>query len=155
VIELPYVGGEVGMVILLPDTIDGLAELEKKITPRILKDVMGKMLYGEITVHIPKFKLEASYKLKDILSALGMSDIFDKADLSGIGTNLYVTEVYHKAFIDVNEEGTEAAAATAVAMALCKRKEIKFEANHPFMFMIWDHKLDVPLFIGRLVNPSV
>lgn len=157
VIELPYVGGEVGMVILLPDTIDGLAELENKITPTILKDIMDKMYYDEITVHIPKFKLETSYQLKEILSALGMADMFDdkRADFSGIGKDLYVSDVFHKAFVDVNEEGTEAAAATgAVMMLMCMRMETKFEANHPFMFMIWDHKLDVPLFIGRLVNPS-
>jgi serpin B len=157
VIELPYVGDELGMVILLPDTIDGLVELEKKITPRILKDVMDKMVYNEITVHIPKFRLESSYKLKEILSALSMPDLFDerKADLSGIGQNLHVSNVFHKAFVDVNEEGTEAAAATGAVIALKSMLlETKFEANHPFMFMIWDHKLDVPLFIGRLVNPS-
>jgi serpin B len=95
--------------------------------------------------------------MKQVLSSLGMSDLFDKdkADLSGMGKDLHVSGVFKKAFIDVNEEGTEAASSTwDGAMVLSDDTLPQFQADHPFFFMIWDHRLNVPLFIGRLTNPN-
>lgn len=156
-IEIPYVGEDLGMVLLLPDDIDGLSGLEKQLTSTLLQNVMSHMVKEKITVKIPKFKLEASYEMKDILKSLGMVDLFDDnlADLSGMGKDIFVSQVFHKAFVDVNEEGTEAAAATgAVMMLMCYIPPTTFVADHPFMFMIWDHRLNVPLFIGRVTNPK-
>lgn len=154
VIELPYMDDELGMLILLPKDKDGLAMIEENLTFKTLKDIMENMFYDEITVHLPKLKLQSSYMLSGILSALGMHDLFDsqRADLSGIAQDIYVTDVFHNTFIDVNEEGSEEETALGLR-GMCN--STKFVADHPFMFMIWDHKLDVPLFFGRLVNPSL
>lgn len=154
VIELTYMDDELGMLILLPKDKDGLAMIEDNLTLKTLKDIMENMFYDEITVHLPKLKLQSSYMLSGILSALGMHDLFDsqRADLSGIAQDIYVTDVFHNAFIDVNEEGSEEETALGLR-GMCN--STKFVADHPFMFMIWDHKLDVPLFFGRLVNPSL
>lgn len=156
-LEIPYVGKEMGMVLLLPNDVTGLISLEKQLSPAALKTVMKQMREQKVSVKLPKFKLEASYEMKDILRKLGIIDLFDdsSADLSGIGEDLFVSQVFHKAFVDVNEEGTEAAAATGAVMMLCSyTPPTTFIADHPFMFMIWDHRLDVPLFIGRLTNPT-
>lgn len=104
------------MFIVLPNKMDGLPELEAKLHETSLDDSNVEMRSAKLHVSIPKFKLEADVKLKDILINMGMSDIFDEksADFSGISgeKDLYVSNIFHKSFIDVNEEGSEAAAAT-------------------------------------------
>jgi len=109
---------------------------------------------------MPKFKLEVSYELVDHLKALGISDLFDhgKADLSGISGNrdLVVSKVVHKAFIEVNEEGAEAAAATGMVMMDCAMPMHQFEfvADHPFFFAIVDDETGLTLFSGRYTKPE-
>ncbi|XP_045206628.2 serpin B6-like [Mercenaria mercenaria] len=154
-LELPYIGKEQGMVVLLPNDIEGLSTLENHLSNSMLNDILKLMNVKKITVNLPKFKMEYSYEMKDVLMSLGMRDVFDanRADLSNIGEGLFVSQVIHKAFVDVNEEGTEAAAATAMVMAPTCVLPTMFLANHPFLFMIWDHRIQAPLFIGRLVDP--
>lgn len=159
VIELPYKGDHLRMIVMLPDQIDGLLALEDKITPSMLSNVRSSMRNVKVEVNFPKFKIETGFELKKILSSLGMSDVFDelKADLSGIdgSNNLYVSKVIHKAFIEVNEEGTVAAAATA---AVVNKRSIEitpqFKADHPFLFYIIDNRTDAILFLGRLIKPA-
>ena len=157
VLSLPYKGEELSMLILLPNKKDGLGFLEKHLTAKELINMDASIRPTTVDVSLPKFKLESSFQLKDCLSELGMPEVFhpDKADLSGMsGMQLFVSHVVHKAYVDVNEEGTEAAAATAaVIMKRSKPITHRFEADHPFVFVIWDDRVKIPLFVGRVVSP--
>ncbi|XP_078249529.1 leukocyte elastase inhibitor isoform X1 [Pogona vitticeps] len=165
VLELPYKGKELSMIILLPDEIEddstGLEQLEKQITVEKLQEWTqpGKMhSHYEVHVHLPKFKLEESYELKSHLAALGVLDVFDggKADLSGMSgaRDLHLSKVVHKSFIEVNEEGTEAAAATAGLVMLCSMPmEEHFNVDHPFLFFIRHNPTGSILFFGRFASP--
>lgn len=108
-------------------------------------------------MHLPKFELEESYDLKSDLAAMGLLDIFDsaKADLSGMSGahDLFLSEIVHKAFVEVNEEGTEAAAATAGIAMLCMIIEEDFNADHPFLFFIRHNPTQSILFFGRYASP--
>uniref|UniRef100_A0A914VJC2 Serpin domain-containing protein n=2 Tax=Plectus sambesii TaxID=2011161 RepID=A0A914VJC2_9BILA len=157
VLGMQYKGYELAMYVFLPKKRDGLAEVESSLTgERMLQLIEGDRRI-EVEVHLPKFKLEMSFGLGETLSSLGMSDLFDcnKADLSNItgDKSLHVSAVIHKAFIEVNEEGSEAAAATAVVMMLeCGMvgpdvPPPKFIADHPFLFAISDGKS--LFFLGR------
>ena len=112
----------------------------------------------EIIVHLPKFKLEEEYELNDPLAKLGMTDVFcgSKADLSGMNGHggLFLSTVAHKAFVEVNEEGTEAAAATAGIASFCMLREEHFTADHPFLFFIRHNKTNSILFLGRFSSPQ-
>ncbi|XP_050395804.1 leukocyte elastase inhibitor [Patella vulgata] len=159
ILELPYVKKDLSMVLLLPQKIDGVASLVNNLTPSNLNKLMKEMKEVKVDIALPKFKLEADLNLKEVLINLGLSDIFvvSKADLSGIdGTReLYVSDAIHKAFIEVNEEGTEAAAATAVT--IMKRSLVmipQFRADHPFLFFIKDNRSDMILFWGKLQKPA-
>ncbi|NXP43275.1 PAI2 inhibitor, partial [Leiothrix lutea] len=128
ILELPYVGNEVSMIILLPDAIQdgstGLERMERELTYEKLIDWIDPEMMDptKVRVSLPRFKLEENYDLKPVLSSMGMPDAFDlgKADFSGIssGNELVLSEVVHKSFVEVNEEGTEAAAATAAVMMM-------------------------------------
>ena len=159
ILELPYAGDKLSMLVLLPREKDGLPNLERQLTPDFLSKATKNMWEEQVTVHLPKFKIEAAFTLNDPLISLGMSDAFDmdKADFSGMdGLKkwLYISYVLHKAFIDVNEEGTEAAAATAVVMQM---KGVSmptiFRADHPFLFLIRERETGSILFIGRFTKP--
>ncbi|XP_054439747.1 serpin B8 [Pteronotus mesoamericanus] len=160
VLELPYAGEELSMVILLPDEDADLALVEKALTPEKITAWTDpeKMTVEKIQVFLPRFKLEESYDLESVLQSLGMTDAFEeaKADFSGMSTkkNVPVSKVAHKCFVEVNEEGTEAAAATAVVRnTRCARKEPTFCADHPFLFFIRHHKTNSILFCGRFSSP--
>ncbi|KAI0237053.1 Serpin B3, partial [Lamellibrachia satsuma] len=155
ILELPYVGDEVSMYILLPNTVDGLAALEAQLTSVKLRNAISLMQNAKVDVSIPKFKMTLAIDLKDILKSMGMTDLFkiNVADLSGIdGTrNLFVSKVVHKAYIDVNEEGTEAAAATGIVVAIksVQPRPNIFKADHPFLFFIREKVTGSILFSGR------
>ena len=161
VAELPYKGGEATMVVLLPDRPDGLAALEKKLTPDSLRGWLGQLRSTpDVRLYLPRFKLETEYGLNDPLKALGMKRAFDHADFSGMsagGEELAISAVVHKAFVEVNEEGTEAAAATGVILgiksAVRPRPPVVFRADHPFLFLIRHKPTDSVLFLGRYEKP--
>ncbi|XP_010073696.1 PREDICTED: leukocyte elastase inhibitor [Pterocles gutturalis] len=163
VLELPYDGRELSMIVLLPDDIEddstGLQKLEEQITLEKLHEwTCPEHLYSsDLHVRLPKFKLEESYDLKSDLSAMGLTDVFDsgKADLSGMSgaRNLFLSKIVHKAFVEVNEEGTEAAAATAGIAMLCMVMEEDFTADHPFLFFIRHNPTQSILFFGRYASP--
>lgn len=116
------------------------------------------MSVGKVQVFLPRFKLEESYDLETFLRRLGMTDAFEetKADFSGMSTkkNVPVSKVAHKCVVEVNEEGTEAAAATAVVRnTRCSRAEPRFCADHPFLFFVREHRTDSILFCGRFSSP--
>jgi len=160
ILELPYKGNDISMLILLPVKIDGLKNLEASLTAERLEKWCQpyKMQETEVIVYLPKFKLTSEFKLGEYLKVMGMTNAFDKtADFSGMTgkKDLFISEVIHKAFVDVNEEGTEAAAATAViltrSMAMAPQH---FNADHPFIFVIRDNASGSILFLGRVMNPN-
>lgn len=160
-LELSYAGRELSMVVLLPKTADGLPALEKSLTVGRLTALLPKLHAREVMAYLPRFKMETSFALSPTLQALGMKRAFSSAaDFSGISgrEDLAISDVIHKAFVDVNEEGTEAAAATAVimrAMAMRPTQPVPvFRADHPFLFLIRDTRTGSILFMGRLVNPA-
>ncbi len=145
------------MVLLLPHKAGELADLEIALTPQKLDGWLGKLRkVEELEVAIPKFKMTSRFELKDKLSDMGMPTAFsDAADFSGFtgGPNgLHITHVIHKAFVDVNEEGTEAAAATAVVGD--DAAPPRFYADHPFLFLIRDTRNGSILFLGRVADPT-
>ncbi|MEQ2182617.1 hypothetical protein GOODEAATRI_024191 [Goodea atripinnis] len=165
ILELPYVNQELSMFILLPelsaDNSDPLLKLENEMTPEKLDEWTNRAnmdIQSEIIIHLPKFKLEEDYELKEHLSKMGMTDVFcsGKADLAGMNGEggLFLSTVAHKAFVDVNEEGTEAAAATAGMVSFCMLREEHFQADHPFLFFIRHNKTKSILFFGRFSSPQ-
>ncbi|KAM8791994.1 leukocyte elastase inhibitor isoform 2-T2 [Rhynchonycteris naso] len=163
VLELPYQGKELSMVILLPDDIEdeatGLKQIEEQLTLEKLHEWTKPENLGliEVNVHLPRFKLEESYNLNSHLARLGIEDLFtSKADLSGMSgsRDLSISKVIHKSFVEVNEEGTEAAAATAGIAVLCMlMQEENFMVDHPFIFFIRHNPSNNILFLGRLSSP--
>ncbi len=162
VLELPYDGGGItSMLIFLPEKIDGLEELEKQLTPENLNRWTSNLQSRQVKVSLPRFKLTSEFSLGETLASLGMPLAFStKADFSrmSIGEKLFISAVIHKAFVDVNEEGTEAAAATAVAIAASaipiREEAVEFRADHPFLFLIRDNRTQSILFLGSLANPK-
>lgn len=159
ILELPYSGGEIVMDILLPKPESDLASLESNLQSADFQAWLDKMSLKKVDVFLPRFKLERELLLGNYLQSLGMKDAFDEnaADFSGMSkTFLYITHVIHKAFMEVNEEGTEAAAATGVVMDTKSanfNKPLIFRADHPFVFVIRDLKSNSILFMGRMVDP--
>lgn len=161
VLELPYAGEDLVMVVLLPKERDGLSSLEHQLSAALIADWIAAASYREVDVFIPRFTLTTQFTLSQTLSAMGMPDAFSaNADFSGMEPNrqLSISEVIHKAFVEVNEEGTEAAAATAVIVGVTSVAEPQpvpvFKADHPFLFFIQEKQTGSMLFIGRIVNPS-
>jgi serpin B len=155
-LELQYAGNDLSMLVLLPRKVDGLAELEKSLNQTNYAAWTKVLRSREVQLALPKFKTTSEFSLKGTLSALGMTDAFRYgiADFSGMdGTKeLFISAVVHKAFVDVNEEGTEAAAATAVVMT--KSVPTFFRADHPFLFLIRDNHTGSILFLGRIEDPT-
>ncbi len=160
ILELTYGKGDLSMLVLLPDAIEGLADLEAKLTADNLNRWLMEMQKHEVEVYFPRFKLDSRFDLGDILKSMGMTLAFTptQADFSGMDgkRDLFISAVIHKAFVDINEEGTEAAAATGVEA----KKEappigfpVIFRIDHPFVFLIRDNAVGSILFLGRVVNP--
>jgi serpin B len=161
-LDLPYKGEQQSMLVLLPRKLDGLASLEARCAAEgTYQQVTAGLRHEEtVVVSLPHFKMETEFKLKPVLCDLGADLAFsDHADFGGIGEEpLKISEVLHKAFVEVNEKGTEAAAATAVGMipgcAVEPTTEPKvFKADHPFLFFIRDRNTNAVLFSGRVLDP--
>jgi serine protease inhibitor len=160
-LELPYAGGALSMVILLPRTRDGIGSLEQNLTLFNLPQWLGQLDSApsqETELSMPRYKLTFSVELTKALAQLGMVTAFVdlQADFSPINgkRDLYVSSALHKAFIDVNEEGTEAAAATAFGLqALAVVRPQAFNVDHPFLFLIRDRATGSLLFLGRMQDP--
>ncbi|XP_049798938.1 ovalbumin-related protein X-like isoform X2 [Schistocerca nitens] len=155
ILELPYQGNQLSMLVILPNQIDGINELENKIMKVNLHRISDKLNPMKVNVLLPKFNIEKEMHLDEILKQLGMKEIFDEklANLSGIiGSSLLcVSQIFHKAFIEVSEEGTEAAAASGV---MCRQKRslqevISFTADHPYLFFVLHKDSNTVLFCGR------
>jgi serpin B len=163
-VELSYVGDKLSMIVLLPRKTDGLSELESKLTDQNLAAWIGQLHNCWAQVYLPKFKMETNYDLVEPLQLMGMTYAFDgrSADFSGMAAikTLHITDVIHKAKVDVDEEGTEAAAVTEVTMGITilarpitPQQPMVFRADHPFVFLIRDRDSGAILFMGRVARP--
>lgn len=158
-LELPYAGNDLAMLVVLPTQIDGLAQLEEHLDAETLKQWSSLLSITEVQVVLPRFEIHCPLRLDEMLRSLGMLDAFnDRADFSGISSHLelYVGAILHKAFLSVKEEGTEAAAATAVVMQTKSLPllPLTFRADHPFLFLIREQSSGSILFMGRVTNPA-
>lgn len=157
ILELPYGGGSLAFDVILPKAGTPLSTLEDALHSDGLSTWLGHLQHKQVEVAVPKFRAESAFSLKKALSAMGMPTAFtDGADFSGINgqRDLAISQVAHKAFIDVSEEGTEAAAATGIAVSLTAYAQpVAFHADHPFLFLIRDTKSGAILFAGRLEDP--
>jgi serpin B len=172
---MPYKGRQLSMLVVLPKKqggllsllrgrmTDGLAALERKwVAQGTYQQVTASLHSEDVIVSLPRFKMETEFLLKPVLCDLHAELAFsDEADFRGIGDEpLKISEVVHKAFVEVNEEGTEAAAATAVLMPRCAglagptSPPRVFKADHPFLFFIRDRKTNAVLFSGRVLDPA-
>ena len=165
VVALPYVGEQLQLLLLLPDAANGLQALEQKVTPDLLASSAGVGL-ARVDLEIPKFKLEPpAMSLGETLVSLGMKGAFDvptgAANFDGIAPRrpddyISISNVFHKAFLDVNEQGTEASAATAVVMVEATSvgpKPIEINIDRPFLFAIQHRGSGACLFLGRVIDP--
>jgi len=155
VLELPYKGDDLSMIIILPNKND-IHELETGLTLGTLSEWVFELEPTRLNIYLPKFKLETKYDMGRDLAEMGMPTAFTGgADFSGISDGgLYISQVIHQAYVDVNEEGTEAAAATGVVMLGAAPMLEEFRADHPFIFVIRDRDTGLILFMGRVVDPS-
>jgi serpin B len=157
VLELPYVGDRLSMVLLLPKQGTGLSALEESLNTENLNWWLSQLREQPVQVSLPRFKLDSRFNLARTLAAMGMPDAFDgaKADFSGMTgrRDLWIDKVIHQAQVEVNEQGTEAAASSAVVM---KKGPLipSFAADHPFLFVIRDKQTGSILFMGRVANPT-
>ena len=156
-VDLPYLGGQVSMLVIVPDE-GKFTDFEVNLNSEILDEIIGNLAYQPMYLNFPKFEFETEISLATILAKMGMPSAFnDGADFSGMtGTkDLFISDVFHKAFVSVDEEGTEAAAATAVVMSLTSAPEnpLRLEVDRPFLFLIRDIQTNSILFMGRVVEP--
>jgi len=157
-VELPYSGGSASMVVILPDS-SRLAAFEETLDGEMLEEILAGLYPVQVELAMPKFKVESTFNLSETLAALGMPDAFsmDRADFSGMTgkADLFISSVVHKAFVDVNEAGTEAAAATAVIMELkaMPSEMVTLKVDRPFIFLIRDIETGTVLFMGRVLDP--
>ncbi len=157
-LELPYRGGDLSMVILLPDSLYGLGALEQRLDADTLGAWLATLGDDRLPVALPRFKITTSLSLVETLTEMGMPSAFQpfQADFSGMdgARDLFIAAAVHKAYVDVNEEGTEAAAATGVSMGATSVPARQFVANHPFVFVLRDNITGSLLFVGRVSDPS-
>jgi len=156
-VELPYDGGELAMVVLLPRE-GQFEEFEGGLDAGRMEQIIGSLEYRQVRLTMPKFEFESEFGLRDTLAGMGMAQAFsEQADFSGMTgqRDLFISEVVHKAFVSVDEKGTEAAAATAVIMKLTAAVEepVEVTMDRPFVFLIRDLETGAILFVGRVVEP--
>ncbi|XP_038054894.1 serpin B6-like isoform X1 [Patiria miniata] len=165
ILELPYLKNEVSMFIVLPDQVDGLADVQKKLSQDKIDSWVTDARMRDsptVIVSLPRFDLEQDFVLNDVLRKMGMNDPFHvgKADFSGMtgDKDVFISTAIHKAFLKVNEEGSEAAAATSWPMCFGidfpPKGAVEFNADHPFLLFIYDNKSRAVLFMGQLCQPK-
>ncbi len=157
VVELPYIGNQVSMLVVVPDQ-GRFEEFEDQFSVEELNRILDGISYSPVVLTFPRFEFETEISLASTLETMGMPTAFsDAADFSGMtgAKDLFISDVFHKAFVSVDEEGTEAAAATAVVMSLTSMPESPLEltVDRPFLFLIREHETGTVLFMGRVVNP--
>ena len=155
-IEIPYQGDELSMVIILPNEINGLPMVEKKLQGMSIADILNQGYEREVQLQLPKFKIEKKIDLNSVLEKMGLTDMFtERANFSGIADgDLSVSNIVQKAFIEVNEEGTEAAAATRTSIRFVSAR-FSFEINRPFWYAVTTRNASIILFNGRIINPAL
>ncbi|KAI3378659.1 hypothetical protein SNEBB_008420 [Seison nebaliae] len=161
ILSMPYVGDRLSFIVMLPnDAKNGFKTIASKFHPKVFHKIVSKMPLQNVKVSIPKFKLETEESLKKSFREIGIVNSFtNNANFSGISQkdHLYISDVLHKAVIDVNEKGTEAAAATGVIMMTesitFEPKKLEIICNRPFQYFIYDHTLNMILFAGHFANP--
>jgi len=162
-VELPYGGNELSMLVLLPRRVNGCGRLEDELSPALLFRSLQQMKPREVELFLPRFKMESNFELNDTLGKMGMTDAFSMgaANFAGIdgAVDLFISDVFHKAWVEVNEEATEAAAATAVVVTESAEPRPPpprpvFRADHPFVFCIRHMQSGSLLFLGRLADPT-
>lgn len=161
VFELPYQGGELSMIVLLPKAKDGLGALEGRLTQENLDRWLAELAQSreaKAQVFLPRFKLSSLFALEKTLAEMGMASAFGAgADFSGMTgqRDLAISAIAHQAVLEVNEQGTEAAAATAVIMERTSFSPLQvFRADHPFIFLIRENQTGSILFLGRVMDPT-
>jgi len=163
VLDIPYKSNELSMVVFLPNDSAGLPALEQSLTAANIEQWLGQLRpVAKVILAIPKFTMTQQFELAGALAAMGMHQAFQKnaADFSAMTgkRDLWISAAIHKAFVDVNEEGTEAAAATGIvmrSMAVTRQQPpIVFRADHPFLFLIRDNRSGGILFMGRVTDPT-
>ncbi|XP_038056059.1 leukocyte elastase inhibitor-like, partial [Patiria miniata] len=165
ILELPYLKKEMSMFIVLPDQVDGLADVQKKVSQEKIDSWVTEARMRAsptVIVSLPRFNLEQDFVLNDVLRKMGMNDPFDvgKADFSGMtgDKDVFISTAIHKAFLKVNEEGSEAAAATSwlkgMGIDFPPKGAVEFNADHPFLLFIYDNKSRAVLFMGQLCQPK-
>ncbi|XP_053325123.1 antithrombin-III [Spea bombifrons] len=162
VLELPYKGDDITMVLVLPSRDTPLEMVEKDLTLEKLNNWLQESREVQLSVYLPRFRIEDSFSVKENLQQMGLVDLFDpqNARLPGIvagGRNdLYVSDAYHKAFLEVNEEGSEAAASTAVVVTgrSFNMNRVVFRANRPFLVFIREVAINAIIFMGRISDPG-
>jgi serpin B len=155
-VELPYAGDGMSMVILLPEA-GGFPSFVHSLDAQTLAGLLGELQPTGVALRMPRFTFSSESEVRDALTKLGMVEAFGEADFSGMdGTKeLFIDEVYHEAFVAVDEEGTEAAAATAVVVARkASHAEQEVTVDRPFVFLIRDIETGGVLFLGHVVNPA-
>lgn len=160
IIEMPYKEESLSLIVLLPKEKTGITDLEQKLNFENMMAWQSRLRKRKVIVFFPKFKIESQFSLGQTLALMGMPDAFDPelADFSAMvgQKELYISAVIHKAFLEVNEEGSEAAAATGVVVSVTSIAPSPpiFKADHPFVFFIRDNKSQSILFLGRVLNPA-
>ena len=157
-IKMPYKGDDLSMVVLLPRQPGDLTKFEASLTAKSLDAIIARLRRPrKVLTYFPRFKTEYKMKMKPILKKMGMGEAFSmRADFSGMtgSQDLFIADVYHKAFVKVDEKGTEAAAATAVGMPANGGSRTVFKVDHPFIFLICHEKTGMILFLGRITEPK-
>ncbi|KAM9004045.1 antithrombin-III [Sarcophilus harrisii] len=163
VLELPYKGDDITMVLILPKPDKPLDKVERDLTPDILREWLESLQETLLAVHVPRFRIEDNFSVKENLQEMGLKDLFhpERAELPGIIAegqgDLFVSDAFHKAFLEVNEEGSEAAASTSVVISgrSLNFNRVTFNANRPFLVLIREVALNTIIFMGRISNPCM
>jgi serpin B len=158
-VALPYIGGQMQMILLVP--AEGqFSSFEQSLDAARLEEILQGLSFAQVNLSMPRFRYDSSFSLNDSLKRMGMPDAFDpdKADFSGMTgkRELYISDVVHKAYVSVDEQGTEAAAATAVMMGVTSMpaQSVDLKIDHPFLLLIRAEQTGAVLFVGRVVNPG-